>query len=454
VLGALSGAAGGGSPACAAEAARPNVLILLSDDQRADTIAALGNPRISTPNLDRLVRSGTVLTRAYCMGSMQGAVCVPSRAMLVSGRSLFRVKENLAGQATWPEAFAASGYTTFATGKWHNQAGSLLRSFQRGQALFLGGMGDPYTLPLQDITPEHTLTPKRPSGAHSVEKFADAAVAFLRSQTGTAPFLCYVAFNAPHDPRMAPASYHRRYADDPPPLPTNFLPEHPFDNGELDIRDETLAPRPRTPEVVRRHLADYYASITFLDAQVGRILDALDASGQASNTLVVFTSDHGLAIGSHGLFGKQNLYDHSTRAPMILRGPGIPRDRRLDAMCYLLDIFPTLGELAGVPAPSGSEGLSLAPVLRGERRSVRDAIFTAYGKVQRAVRDERWKLIAYPAIGRIQLFDLEADPAELHDLAGDSAFRGEVARMSRLLASQQKALGDPLPTSSDHPARP
>ena len=123
-------------------------------------------------------------------------------------------------------------------------------------------------------------------------------------------------------------------------------------------------------------------------------------------------------------------------------------------MCYLLDIFPTLGELAGVPAPSGSEGLSLAPVLRGERRSVREAIFTAYGKVQRAVRDDRWKLIVYPAIGRTQLFDLESDPAELHDLAGDHAFRDEVDRMSRLLASQQQAFGDTLRLSREHPVLP
>ena len=443
-LGVLAGAGGSGRPTCADGPARPNVLILLSDDQRADTIAALGNPRIRTPNLDRLVRSGTVFTRAYCMGSMQGAVCVPSRAMLLTGRTFFRVREDLHGETTWPEVFAASGYATFATGKWHNQAASLLRSFRRGESLFLGGMGDPYTLPLRDITSDHTLSPQKPGGAHSVERFADAAVAFLREQTGRTPFLCYVAFNAPHDPRKAPDSYHREYADDPPPLPANYLPEHPFDNGELDIRDEKLAPRPRTPEVVRRHLADYYASITFLDAQVGRILDALEASGQASNTLVVFASDHGLAIGSHGLFGKQNLYEHSMRAPMILSGPGIPRGRRGEALCYLLDIFPTLGDMAGVPSPTGSEGLSLAPVIRGETRSRRDAIFTAYRKVQRAVRDDRWKLIVYPAIGKTQLFDLENDPDERHDLAADPGHRAEVERMRGLLLDRQRTLGDPL----------
>lgn len=440
------------APVRAADAARPNVLVLFSDDQRADTIAALGNSAIRTPNLDRLVRSGTVMTRAYCMGSMQGAVCVPSRAMLMSGRTLFHIKENLAGQTTWPERFGASGYTTFATGKWHNQAEPLLRSFQQGRSLFLGGMGEPYKLPLQDITADHTLSPKHPSGEHSVERFADAAVDFLKGQTGKkTPFLCYVAFNAPHDPRKAPADYHERHAKNPPPLPANYMPVHPFNNGDLVIRDERLAPWPRTPEVVRQHLADYYAAIEFLDAQIGRILEALDSSGQAANTLIVFSSDHGLAIGSHGLFGKQNLYDHSMHSPLILAGPGIPQGKRQDALCYLLDIFPTLGDLAGVSAPEGSEGLSLAPVLSGRRGSVRDSIFTAYSRVQRAVRDDHWKLIVYPAINKTQLFDLKSDPDELHDLAGDPGHQADLNRMTSLLTTWQQQLGDRQPLRSEHP---
>ena len=262
-------------------------------------------------------------------------------------------------------------------------------SFQSGKAVFLGGMGDPYQLKIQDISPEHTFVNERTSGEHSVKRFADAAAEFLRGRTGETPFLCYVAFNLPHDPRVAPPDYHARYNADRPALPANFLPRHPFNNGELVIRDEELAPWPRTAEVVRQHLADYYAAIEFLDAQIGRILEALEASGQSENTLIVFAADHGLAIGSHGLFGKQNLYEHSMRAPLIIAGPGIPRGRRSDALSYLLDIFPTLGDLAGVPAPEGSEGLSLAPVLAGKRRTVRDSIFTAYRDVQRAVRDER-----------------------------------------------------------------
>jgi arylsulfatase A-like enzyme len=405
----------------------------------------LGNPHIRTPNLDRPVRRGTAFTRAYCMGSMQGAVCVPSRAMLLTGRPLFRVKDDLAGQDTWPEAFARAGYATFLAGKWHNSSGSALRAFQSGRAIFFGGMGDPYDLPLSDISPQHTLVELPKGEDHSVKRIADAAVEFLRGRSGAAPFLCYVAFNAPHDPRRAPRSNHDWYDAHPPPLPPNFLPRHPFDNGALELRDEKLAPWPRTPEIVRRHLADYYAAIEHLDAQVGRILDALEASGQAGKTLVVFTSDHGLAIGSHGLFGKQDLYDHSMHAPLIMAGPGIPAGREIDALCYLLDIFPTLGELAGVPAPAGGEGRSLAPILAGRQRAIRDSIFSAYSDTQRAVRDERWKLIVYPKASEIQLFDLRADPGEMHDLAESPRYAGERARLIQLLGDWQERLGDLQP---------
>src|SRR5678816_4380525 len=323
----------------AADTTRPNILFLFSDDQRADTIGVFGNPHARTPRLDRLAAQGTAFTRVYCMGAMQGAVCVPSRAMLMTGRTLFRIKENLAGQTTWPEMFANSGYTTFMTGKWHNGTESALRVFQLGRAVFLGGMGDPYKLPIQDISPEHKFVDKRESGVHSVKLFADAAIAFLDAQKDRQqPFLCYVAFNAPHDPRVAPEPFHAKANADKPPLPPNFLPQHPFNSGALVGRDEELAPWPRTPEIVRQHLADYYASIEFLDQQIGRILDALEASGRGENTIIVFASDHGLAIGSHGLFGKQNLYDHSMRAPLIIAGPALPKGKTSEAFCYLLDL--------------------------------------------------------------------------------------------------------------------
>ena len=438
-------------PSRAAEIEKPNVLFLFTDDQRADTIAALGNGSIRTPNLDRLVAQGTTFTRAYCMGARQGAVCVPSRAMLMSGRTLFRAKDNLAGQTTWPEMFAKAGYTTFATGKWHNGGETLLRAFSQGRALFLGGMGNPNRLPLQDISAEHTFENKRQSEGHSVKIFADTAVDFLKQQKGAQPFLCYVAFNAPHDPRVAPQQFHERYNATKPPAPANFLPQHPFNNGALTIRDEALAPWPRTPEIVRQHLADYYASIEFLDEQIGRILAALAESGQAERTIVVFSSDHGLAIGSHGLFGKQNLYDHSMRAPLIMSGPGIPRGKNADALCYLLDIFPTLGELAGIASPDGSEGRSLAQVIAGNTESPRPALLTAYTDLQRAVREDRWKLIVYPKVNKTQLFDLRADPAEMHDLAADPQHAEDVKRLTALLKAEQEKAGDACALTSEKP---
>lgn len=427
-----------------AEDLRPNILFLFSDDQRADTIAALGNPNIRTPNLDRLVKEGTTFTRAYCMGGMQGAICVPSRAMLMSSRTLFHLDEKLQQAPTWPEAFGKAGYRTFATGKWHNSVPGLARSFQEGRAVFLGGMTDPHTVKVADLE-NGKMVRQRPAGKHATELFADNAIAFLKDAPKDRPWLCYTAFTSPHDPRVAPEEIVKPYLAEPPPLPPNFLPEHPFNNGELKIRDEMLAPFPRTEKEVRRHLAEYYACITHLDSQIGRILEALDATGQLDRTLIVFSSDHGLAIGSHGLLGKQNLYDHSMHAPLIFSGPGISKGQKTSALCYLLDIYPTLGELAKVTGPSASEGRSLIPALKDPSVSGRDGLLTAYRNVQRAYRDDRWKVIRYPQIGRTQFFDLETDPAEQHDLAQDPHHAERVEAYTAKLIAAQKAAGDTLP---------
>ena len=434
-------------------ATRPNILFLFSDDQRAETIHALGNPHIQTPNLDQLVAQGTVFTRAYCMGAQQGAVCVPSRAMLLTGRTLFRIKENLQGQTTWPEQFTKAGYTTFISGKWHNGGGSVTQAFAEGKAIFLGGMTQQNVAAavVQDMATDRSLVNKRAAGKFPSELFADCAVEFLRRQNGEKPFLCYVPFNLPHDPRVAPKEFHDLYNADKPPAPANFVPQHLFNNGEMTVRDEQLAPWPRTPDVVRQHLADYYAAITFLDAQIGRIVAALKASGQFEKTIIAFSSDHGLAIGSHGLFGKQNLYEHSMRVPLILAGPGIPKNQRTGAFCYLLDIFPTLGALAGVGAPEGNEGNSLVPVISGKEEQVRDSVFTAYRGLQRAVRDEQWKLIRYPEINFTQLFDLINDPQEMKNLAEDPKQADRVKALTTALAAWQTRLGDSLPLSSDNP---
>lgn len=430
---------------------RPNVLLLFSDDQRFSTIHALGCRQIATPNLDALVRRGTSFTHACIMGGNQGAVCVPSRAMLLTGRTLFRCEQKGAIQSehiTLPQHLKDNGYVTFIAGKWHNDKPSLARSFSCGGPIFFGGMADHLATPVQDFDPTGRYPAERARTADrfSSELFADAAVNFLRSHRGDTPFFAYVPFTAPHDPRMAPKAYREMYDPQTLPLPENFLPEHPFDIGERNVRDELLAPYPRTPDVVRRHLADYYAMITHMDAQIGRVLAALDQSGQADNTIVVFAGDNGLAVGQHGLFGKQNLYDHSIRVPLILAGPGIRRNARSDALCYLLDLYPTLCQCLELDTPNTVEGLSFAANLQDPGREHRPNVFLAYRNLHRAVRTRQHKLIEY-YIGKerhTHLFDVQRDPWEKTNLAEQAQQAGTLARLRSELAQWQATLGDPM----------
>ncbi len=425
-------------PAFAAD--RPSILFIFNDDQRADTIAALGNPVIRTPNLDRLCRQGMAFSRAYMQGGFNGATCVPSRAMLLSGQSLFQADEKLRRHPTWPAAFGQAGYATFATGKWHNGAESLPLSFQTARAIFAGGMTDPLKAPLSNLQDGKLTEPKR-AGKHACAAFADEAVRFLKEHKG-GPFFCYVAFDGPHDPHVVPAEYPVRYTPDQRLLPPNFLPLHPFDNGDMTLRDEMLLPHPRTPEAVKAMNADYYRYISFLDLQIGRILDALAASPFASNTFVVFSADSGVARGSHGLIGKQNLYEHSVRVPLLIAGPGIPAGTHTAAMCYLFDVLPTLGKLCGVPNQKPSEAREFSATLRDPSRPSRSELVFAYRHFQRAIRDDRWKLIRYPQINKTQLFDLADDPFETSDLAGKPASSAKVNELLSRLEGALRQYGD------------
>jgi arylsulfatase A-like enzyme len=429
---------------------RPNVLMIVADDQRPDVIAALGNGHIKTPNYDRVVQRGFALTRARCMVGNHGAVCVPARATLLTGRTVFHTPFNMGQHVILPQVFGRQGYRTFISGKWHNEAAALARGFKDGDAIFLGGMHDQFNTPLHRHDPSgryNTPTHAIP-GTFSSEIFGDAAVKFLEGQSGDEPFFCYVAFTSPHDPRTPPKPFDTMYRPGGVPLPANFLPEHPFDNGELKIRDEMLAPFPRTPEDTRRQLAEYYGMVSANDFQVGRMIAALEKAGQLENTIVVCTGDHGLAIGSHGLFGKQNMYEPSVGIPMFLSGPGVQKGRT-DALVYNLDLYPTLCELAGVPVPQSVEGRSFVPLMGDNVKAFRDVTFHAYGmkgKMQRAVMDGRWKFHKYEVKGTTTrlLFDLQNDPDEMHDLAADAKAAGELERMEKLLAKCQREADDPV----------
>ena len=419
-----------------------NVVFIFADDQRADTIASLGNPVIKTPNLDRLVKRGVAFTRAYMQGGNGGATCVPSRAMLLSGRSLAQIDEKLLKHETWPHAFGEAGYATFAAGKWHNGPPSIPKSFQQARALFVGGMANPLKAPTSDMLPTGKLTAAKISPKHLCEEATDETLAFLKSQDGKKPFFSYLAFDGPHDPHIVPDDFPVNYDVASIPLPLNFLPQHPFDNGEMVVRDEQLLKWPRPEADVKQMLSEYYRYISFLDVQVGRILDAVDASPFAANTIIVYAADSGVARGSHGLIGKQNLYEHSMRVPLIVAGPGIAADRRSDAMCYLFDVMPTLGKLCGVAAPKDSQGSEFSAVLKDPSKPARPFLMFGYKTFQKALNDGRWKLIRYPHVDRTQLFDLQADPFETKDLSGEPAHAERIKAMLAKLGTEMKADGD------------
>jgi len=391
---------------------RPNVLLFIMDDQTSQTIGALGNPHISTPSLDALVGAGCWL-RPYTTVP----VCQPARAELLTGRNAFQNGCRWFGEPMDPEitllpqALADAGYHCCHVGKWHNEGHPREKGYHETWRVFPNDLAEPYIGHWQAYRENGKIVI-----GHSTELFCEATTEFLHRATTTQPWFCYCALLSPHDPRTAPEPWKSMYDRRPPPLPPNYMPEHPFDNGDMMIRDERLAGFPRRQEEVLRHRADYYAMISHHDHSIGQVLHALDQTGQRDNTLVVFTSDHGLAVGCHGLMGKENLYEHSARVPLILQGPGIPVGKRCDeCLCGHYDLMPTLMEYLGVEAPTTSQGLSYMPVLRGEIPTVRQTLCAAYRDCMRMARDGRFKMIYYPHIGRTQLFDTLSDPDETND---------------------------------------
>ena len=200
-----------------------------------------------------------------------------------------------------------------------------------------------------------------------------------------------------------------------------------------------------TPAAIRRHVAEYYAMISHLDAELGRVIDALRTTGELDNTIIVFAGDNGLALGQHGLMGKQSTYDHSVHVPLLMAGPGVPRGERREALCYLLDIYPTLCGMLGVAAPPSVEGRSLCPVLADPDAAVRDKLHFAYMDLHRAVTDGRHKLIECVVDGErhTQLFDHAADPRELLDLAGMPEQGDNVRRLQGELRELRERWDDP-----------
>lgn len=444
-------------------AAPPNVVFIVTDDQRPDTIHALGAKSIRTPELDRLSQRGTHFTRAYT----GYPICFASRAEMLTGRSAFTaLKSYPAGglNPRWkalPAVFSEGGYQTWHLGKWHVNGKPEDHGYEKKHRHYSSGGAHGVTLPDSDLrglplTGFRGWTFKKADGSADLElgigltpltsaQIADGAIEVIEKQRDPSkPLFLHVNFTAPHDPRLWPQGWDKAYLAESQPLPANFAPQHPFDHGNFNGRDESLIPRPLDPAQVRAELAVYAALISDLDQQTGRILAALDRAGLTDNTLVIFTSDQGLAMGSHGLMGKQNQYEHSIRAPLLLAGPGVPAGQSRAALCYLRDLFPTLCELCALPVPEDFEATSLVPVLKSETAIVRDHVIGTFSHTQRMIADARWKWIEYPEAGQRQLFDLENDPLEQANLAQQPEQRERSAKLARQLRVELKKLGDRL----------
>lgn len=462
----------GMSIACFGNGVKPNILFIFADDQSYETIATLGNEEVSTPNLDRLANSGTAFTNAYNMGAWNGAVCVASRNMLNTGRFVWRAhaQESMLPdlakkEGFWSQLLEKSGYTTYMSGKWHvkidpadifqhvvNPRPGMPNQTKKGYNRPTEGELDvwsPYDQSFEGFWK---------GGKHWSEVLADDAEAFLENASkDDKPFFMYLAFNAPHDPRQAPKHFVDMYPQESIQVPSSYMPEYPYSEeigAGRKLRDEKLAPFPRSEYSVRVNRQEYYAIISHMDEQVGRILDALEKSGKKDNTYIFFTADHGLACGNHGLIGKQNMYEHSVKPPLIVIGPNIPKGEKRDAMVYLQDVMATTLDLADVAKPKYVEFNSLLPLIEdASRESSYEAVYGCYLKdKQRMIRVGDYKLIAYPQAARLRLYNLAEDPQELDDLSGNPQHWGRIEALYQYLRALQFDMEDSLNLDDFFPA--
>ena len=468
-------------------AQKPNIVFIFTDDMTYDAINALGNQNIITPAIDRLVANGTTFTHAYNMGAWSGAVCAASRAMLNSGRTVWDVNafrknwiKHKDLDKTWGKLMQSGGYDTYMTGKWHVDAladsvfqnvvhvrpgmpndawdhASMVENFKHIE----GTNSDPaslmpigYNRPLNETDTMWSPSEKRfegywKGGKHWSEVLRDDAIAFIdKAEKKDNPFFMYLAFNAPHDPRQSPQKYLDMYPLENISLPKNWLPENPYKDGMgcgPNVRDEALAPFPRTEYATKTHIKEYYALITHLDEQIGALMTRLEATGKMDNTYIIFTSDHGLAVGKHGLIGKQSQYDHSIRAPFIILGPNITKGKRINKDIYIQDAMATALDIAGIKKPDYVFFNSILPLAEGEQENSHyNAIYNGYRDLQRMIRTNGYKLIVYPKIEKVLLFNLEEDPDEMNDLSHEEAYRLKTKSMFKELMVLQRTMNDTL----------
>jgi len=457
------------SPCLLAAGERPNILFILVDDQSPFDLKVYNPDSIQdSPTIDRLASEGMVFDGAYHMGSFSGAVCTPSRHMIMTGRTVWHLPNALGGkycpddieENVIAEVFNRAGYDTMRTCKKGNSYAAANGKFQV----------------------VHDATKRGGTAETGSAWHGDQVMNYLNERESAKdedPFLIYFGFSHPHDTRDGTPELLAKYGatnhadkktfppanSKQPALPGNYLGAHPFHHGHPGLRDEVSVSgvwERRDELTIRNELGREFACNEYIDQQMDRVLKKLEETGELDNTYIVYTADHGMAIGRHGLQGKQNLYEHTWRVPFIVKGPGIEAGSRAQANSYLLDVLPTLCDLAGVEVPDSVEGKSLKPVLYGEKETVRDTLFGVYcGGTKpgmRSVKKGDWKLIKYDVmdgeVRETQLFNLAENPHEflsehgkanaaLTDLAENPAYAEKLVEMEGLLLSEMRRLDDP-----------
>ena len=429
---------------------RPNVVFLFSDQHRADAMGCSGHSQVQTPNLDRLAADGTRFSRAYC----PAPICGPCRSALMTGRHVHRTgalthrhMQNAMGLPTLPEAFRQAGYVTGAFGKVHCAGESDDRDLgfdERGLRIYTPMQSDyqhavgleafweycsylPQYQP-DGATPRNVYNPQNAPINLPDELVLDAMVAdrsldFLERHQGR-PFFLWAGLEKPHTEWYAPHRFHERYDPAQIELPDDIWQSHEDlpDTIKSNPRFPILTRERYTDEELRCCMAAYFANVTYMDEQAGRILDALDRLGLTGNTLVVYSSDHGENLFNHRMVHKHCFFETAVNVPLIARLPGsIAASEGRSQLVNLVDLFPTMADFCRLSAPDGLDGKSLRNVLENPAAPWRDATFSEFyewGVPERMVRTDRWKYV-HSRNDTHQLYDLQEDPAEQVNLALD-----------------------------------
>jgi len=444
---------------------KTNVLFLFIDDMTYNGLNILGNHEIISPTLDSLIGQGTRFVNTYNMGGWNGAVSIASRTQMLTGLYLWNADKAqdtkfdgiLNANKTWGQVMVENGYDSYHTGKWHMKGVKPTEAFQQSDDPRPGMPNqtpEGYNRPLSKNDNKWLPWDKSKEGywkggEHWTEVLVDDASKYLdEHRNSSKPVFMFCCFNAVHDPHQSPKKFVDMYDVNKIKLPKSFLPLYPF-KDEMgcgkSLRDERLAPFPRTKYSIQKNRQEYYALITHLDSQIKRLLNKLKEDGMADNTFIIVAADNGLSIGRHGLMGKQSMYDEAMKIPLAFIGKGIPKGEIRTQLVYLQDLVPTVMDMVNVKYPSQMQFKSQINIINNATaKPVREYIYGAYEDLQRMVRGPRYKLFFITKSKRLLIYDLHNDPLEMHDIYIEMKDTPIVHKLGEEYLKLAKEAGDTL----------